>query len=689
MPGAQRDTEADRPAPRRRAAACAAAVAVACSVWALVAAGPAAAQTKPRDGGEQAYSPPGYAGVGVFDMPGLAAAEAQVVRRYRSGDELGAASEIDGLIARHVGAYQLHMLRAELRAATDDRAGAIAGLERAVDLGFRDLFGVLAKPPLNRIANAPEVAALAARVHPAEAARPPTVGRIAGGAATVGPGNTRWDTETRSLVTYFAFPKTLSRLPLYSLPPEGSLASLVQLVRSGLAAGNVGDLYDNRDDGHSSLRFDPRQPTQLTHIRYAPEARQAGIHYGLNTSILFDAIVLGNSSTALKGPNWRSQARFALTAADGPGRLWQLYANNHIYVFPGVTDFATEASGWKGDVFPAYTPYVVVSDGASGSDRPFLEAIQAILAAFRPETKAFLKERKLIAPAVQQILRRSQRIAPDRDAYMGPAAHPVVFRADRLDLAAAIGAANSMKADRVPPMATIRMLEEPHLASGVSFFADGLNEAQFDTPSAVARAWRGVEPVRRYVLAAAAEDPNGRPVKFHWRILRGDPSAIRIKPREVDGSVAEVIVAWQERAPTPERPDVPSHRVDIAAFADNGAYLSAPAVFSLAFPSHQRRVYAKGPGGMRIESIDYRPMRPQLYADPLLWPLRDWRDDYAYDGAGKLVGWSRTRKSLVTRFRADGQRLIENGRTVKVAYPLKQRTNPHIRNLYVEEQVVQ
>ena len=56
----------------------------------------------------------------------------------------------------------------------------------------------------------------------------------------------------------------------------------------------------------------------------------------------------------------------------------------------------------------------------------------------------------------------------------------------------------------------------------------------------------------------------------------------------------------------PNRPDILSHRVDIAVFADNGAHFSAPATFSILFPSHQTRVYERGPNGLRIKSVDYR-----------------------------------------------------------------------------------
>ena len=77
-----------------------------------------------------------------------------------------------------------------------------------------------------------------------------------------------------------------------------------------------------------------------------------------------------------------------MTRADGTGplRLWQNASANALYVHPAHKDYEDR------DLFPANTPYLIVSRGSSGSDRPFLEAVAMILAAFRPDTKAKLAE---------------------------------------------------------------------------------------------------------------------------------------------------------------------------------------------------------------------------------------------------------------------------------------------------------
>lgn len=619
----------------------------------------------------QAPSAPDYPGVGLFEMPALDAQIARVAALFHSGDAAAADAALAPLLARHHAVGRLHAIRAAIAASRGDDARAVASLEAAAARGYRGLSLLLASRPLSRLAGEPRVAALAkaAAAAPADEPAPVPARPVVDGVALVGPENTSWDPGQRRLVSRFSFPASLRRLPLFPRPADGPLGDLERLVAAGLSTGNVGDLYDNRDGGHSTLRFDPNAPVQLSRTTYDPAAQAARLDYGLNKSMAFDAIVFGNSSTALQGPYWRSQARLAMTEPEGADRMWQLYAGNAIYVFPEHRDYDPEAEGGRGDLFPAYLPYLVVAQGSSGSDRAFLTAIQAILAAFSTDTKAFLKARGLIAPTVQQILRRSMRTAPPGRGYLGPVAHPTVFRGEDVDLAAAIRLAREMRAGEAPPLATLRVLEEPDLVSGVSFFADGIDERLFDTPAAVARVWRGVEPTRRYVLEAAATDPNGRPVVFHWRVIRGDGARTRIRPSGEAGAVAEIVVPWRTRAPEPSRPDVATSRVDVAVFADNGVHYSAPAIFSIVFPAHQARDYEDGPAGPRILSVDYRETRETPYADPLVWPRRDWRDDYAYDAAGRLLGWTRTRGGAATRFDAQGRR-FDGGRARVVGYPL-------------------
>ncbi|MFA5538918.1 MAG: hypothetical protein WDA23_06910 [Gemmobacter sp.] len=439
----------------------------------------------------------------------------------------------------------------------------------------------------------------------AEPPAPPAPVPVAEGVAAVGEANLIPQPPTDRLLVRLAFPAPADLPPV---PPEAGPAHrlLAELFAAGRAAGNHGDLYENRDRGHSRLR--PGDHPQLTHIRYGDTLRGAGLDYGLAGPVLFDAPLIGNSSTALTaGPMWRSLGRMALTSAGGPRRLFQNHVAGQIHVYPEHRDHDPE----RGDLFPANTPYMIVSQGSSGSDRPHLEALAMILAAFRPDTKAFMHERGLIAPTVQMVWRRSQSGVLTRGAYLSGLAHPGAFEADRINLMRKVRLANAILPDEVPPMVRLRVLsEQPGTAE----------ERLFDTPSAIARVWRN--PAQTRVLTVSAEttrDPNGRDLHFTWALLRGDPARVRIAPEGPSGARARIEVDWQGPRPVPGRADLTSARVDIGVFAHNGVHDSAPAFVSVLLPRHEIRRHETGADGISraVEII----RRPGVYADPALFPV--------------------------------------------------------------------
>lgn len=607
---------------------------------------------------------PDYAGVEIFRIPALVQEEV-ALRTAPAAANAGA--KIAELLQRYPDAASLRITAALVALAAGQDAAAVRHLQAAHALGATGLGDVLKHPRFSRIASAPELANL--RDRPVDVDRALSPALVQGGIAPVGPSNSTWDPKLVRINSHFAFPPILRTHAYVDGKPTGPIAELQRLVARGFAAGNVGDLYDNRDDGHSILR--PGKRTQLSHVEYGPDARSAGIHYGLNTQILFNAPTLGNSSTAVTGKLWRSQPRLGLTTPGGALRLWQLYANNHIYVFPEHRDHDPAASGGYGDLLPALMPYVLISQGSSGSDRPLMLAVQAVLAAFPPKVKQRLTDAKLIAPMVRRILH--QTLSGGHD-YLSPAAHPTVIRAEDLDLAAMIQAAQALQPDTLPPAPQIRMLREtpPHS----SLFGDGLTEALFDTPAAVARAWRGGPVQRGYELEVQAKDPNDRELTFHWRVMRGDAGHVRIVPQDAAGRRVQVVLNWQEPQPAPRQSDILVPRVDIGVFADNGRELSAPAFFSMLYPAHQNRTYDMDG---RLLSVDHR-LASGTYADPLIWPSRDWKDTFLYDAERRLIGWTRRRsgegQGAQVQFTAHGLKVVETGSdgritlTQRVTYPV-------------------
>ncbi|HSM43124.1 MAG TPA: tetratricopeptide repeat protein, partial [Afifellaceae bacterium] len=491
----------------------------------------------------------------------------------------------------------------------------------------------------------------------------PTPSTVEDRTASVEAANTRWDPERNVLLSAFRFPADAAISPLVQAFDDRPARRLNSLFAAGMASGNTGDLYDNRDNGHSSLRRDDFP--QLTYVEYGEAARAAGIQAGVNPGLLFDAVTIGNSSMAVtSGPFWRSQPRLALTRPGGAAQFFAEYAASHLYVFPEHRDY----DPGHGDVFPANTPYLLISQGSSGSDRPLLRAVAAILAAFRPEVKDFLRSHGLVMPTVQMIFRRGRNSLTSDGAYLSGAAHPAVFDAGSINLAEMIARANQLRPEDVPPMVHLSVMEETRPRPGVDLFGP-VTEILFDTPGALARTIRATGYEHRMTVSATdTVDPNGRALKFHWVVLSGDARRIRIAPKDESRTVVDITVPWHEPRPVPGRPDITMSRVDIGVFADNGVNFSAPAFISLDYPANQWREYdADG----RVLMIDYHGSRhADRYVDPVLYPLMDWKDRYRYDAAGNLTGWTRERPSGESRFTRDGGRVIEEdqyGRPLRAA----------------------
>ena len=308
-------------------------------------------------------------------------------------------------------------------------------------------------------------------------------------------------------------------------------------------------------------------------------------------------------------------ARAALTDPVQVNSLFQEYVANHIYVYPAHEDYGRA----RGDLITANTPYMLISVGSSGSDQPLLKAVAAILAAFRPDVKSFLIRNGLIAPTVQWIFRRGQFDIDSDEDYLSGRAHPSAFDGKRLNPPKMIEQAHSLKADEVPPMVRLRVLEESHGEAGVDGMLPAADETLYDTPSAIARVFRSMAYAKRMVVdASQTADPNGRALSFRWSVLRGNKSRVTVRPLNKAGTIAEIIIPWDAGVQPVGGPNITGDRVEIGVFANNGKNWSAPAFISLLFPANQKRIYR--PDG-RIAEVDYDdPAYQQRYVDPALFP---------------------------------------------------------------------
>ncbi|MDF2231890.1 hypothetical protein P2H44_04930 [Albimonas sp. CAU 1670] len=696
--GASADARTDRdpaaPAPSgRRAKWIAGAVAVA-----LVALGVGAA-VAPWDawleqaedaagaGGKPALTPPppgvarAPAEVPIFRRTEFQREAREVSESFRLGRPAEGEAALRRLIARWPRMEALRLALAEILARRGEYDAAEAQLAAAAEAGYRDAQAVTRSPLFAPMQDRPGFqAALAAMDEPApppaDPPKPAIPSAIADGDAVISEANAEWSTRDGVVRAWFTAPEAdgSPRLAMSGDSPEARL--LNRLVAGGAAAGNRGDFYENRDDDHSLLRRGLFP--ELTYLEHEPAVRAQGFGRGLADGIVVASgeelypPLFGNASTAVAGgPYWRSMARLGLTSTGGPQELWREYASNQIYIYPEHKDH----DGFYGDVFHANTPYMIVSQGSSGSDQTALRGVAAILAALKPETKAALVRERLVAPTVQMIWRRGQAGIESDEAYLSPLAHPTVFDPETAEPERMIEIANALEPAQIPPMVRLKVLEESRPTPGITLFGEGLAQPWFDTPSAISRLFRGTErTMTMRVGAAETQARDDRPVSFRWVLLRGDPAKVRIRPGGARGEQAVIEVDWHEGVEAPPR-GLRSHRVDVAVFAQvEGAALSAPAFLSIAFPPREERLY-RDDG--QVEMINYdASVRQAEYADPWLWPERGWRDLYRYESDGRPAGWTRTAEDAFERYTRHGARVIESDlrerplRAEVMAYPL-------------------
>jgi hypothetical protein len=613
----------------------------------------------------------------VFDLPMMTATQQEVTRLFARGDYEKAAALLKNAVKRTpldiIAQYNLACALAR-QGKTDD---SLAHLEKSVELGFADAEHLEDDDDLADLRQLPRFQAAVKKArenalangHGRKDAVEPA--KYKDGQYLVGETNTVYDPRLGLFAAVFRIDKaaTAGKPVVEGYGKAGE--RLKRWYKEGTAAGNHGDLYDNRDGGHSFMDFN--WFPQLARVIYCEAARERHLNWGLQRPFLYNGVCIGNSSTALTGgPAWRCQGRLALTERGVPTVLYLQYVGHHLYVYPVHADNnpGHNGAGGKGygDVVPANTPYLLLSQGSSGSDVVFLDALVATLAALRPEVKRDLAASGTLMPALQMVLRMSNRQVAKTEDYLTGKAHPTAFDGSQLDAVKMVTLAHGITPETLPPMIQLKVLEENLGVVGRDYFDVGPRERLFDTPCAVARIVKSSQYEHRMLLSAeGSKDLNHRPLTYHWAVLRGDESRIRIRKLNAEGSQVELIVPYHERRPIAPGNERESNRVDIGAFVHNGVYYSAPAFISLYTLDNEKRVYDEK-HGMRIRSVDYNdPAVRDNYVDPLLDFRKDWRDEYHYAGDGSLSGWTRIRGQGREEFTADGRLVLEKAKDGKPA----------------------
>ncbi len=460
-------------------------------------------------------------------------------------------------------------------------------------------------------------------------------------------------------------PDALRQRPVTTVPgPAGDLVR--QWWKAGTAAGNIGDYYDNRDGDHSPL--DRSLFPQLAAVRYSPDDIKLRKHWAAQ-SVLLPAVVFGNSSTSAPPTQGGSNPRHYYCSTRGLNFLAREYTGNNVYIYPEHRDHDPGHNGKGdgfGDLYPTNTPYLIISQGSSGSDQPFMRAVPLALAALRPEVKKKLTETGTLMPALQMLLRRTSRRLKGPGEYLTGRAHPSVFEGGWVDDLAMVKLAHGLELRALPPVVQLRVVEESGAAQGVDYFDPGLTERLADTPAVIARVHRSKERTRRLVVSAeGSQDLNGAPLTYSWVVLRGSAGRVRIAPRNPAGSVVEIAADYQERRPVARGSTLESNRVDVGVFVHNGTHYSAPAFVTFYTLDNESRLYdAEG----RIREIAYGMGEVDLR-------VKDWDKVLAAlaqgDAAGGLFGLDAARRGVIAeaaaRYRECGAVLREAQARVKEA----------------------
>ncbi|MBR1586885.1 MAG: hypothetical protein IJ658_01040 [Kiritimatiellae bacterium] len=544
---------------------------------------------------------------------------------------------------------------------------ALAELDKAIDDGFRDADAIAKDGDLARIAKDPRFARLVEKARALKGKpvdgqpdhKPATA--PAGSTITINETNIVWNFDAGVFNALVKVDEPGQPLPILaarysaSKPTSPERPYVAAWLSGGSGAGNTGDLYVNRDGGHSMLAVGDFP--NLTSIQYDAQAKARNLHLDIPNTLFGSVPVFGNLSRGrTKGAFWRSMARISFTDPGIAARMDLFYRNNQFWVLPSVNDVARPDLGID-DAFPANAPFQFVSFGASWSDQPFIRAALAASASFRLPAKQAIVRRHLLAPTMQWLLRRTQKGVNTEEDYLSPSAHPTAFDAKRLDVVELVKRAHELKMEEVPPAVSLALVNSrlypiKFPAPGRDY-PDTLSELLFATPSAISMILRAPDGERTYLLRAQTFPETDPTAVFAWRVVHGPADAVKISAplgeplNGPESGFAQITIDRRQL----------TNRIDVACFAKSAhTTFGAPAIISFFPIPQEKRTYR--PDG-QIAAIDYtNPDR--VYSDPAVALPRHWTDTYDYTPDGKPLGFTRSYNGEASAsFTAKGERIVE------------------------------
>ena len=448
---------------------------------------------------------------GLYDYPRLHAQQSflrvQLMQAVRTGNitNMEAVCRRGLVLMPGDATWQYNLACALAYRATPD--AALDALELAVKAGFRNAQAIENDSDLKRISSsarfkaivqlARDTADLPVPGHPA-----PKQARLTMGTRLVlTKPNLVWDFDRGLYTALFKFLRGSgeSREAMAALYEGPAKEVLSALLADGTASGNAGDLYINRDGDHS--RIDLKDFPLLSELRFEGEAKKKGVDRAIPNTLYPDAAVIGNASLAIVTTNDSSSlVRTAMLDPYAMMSLQQCYLDNQFWVFPAHKDY-NPATGL--DRFLGITPCALMSVGSSGSDRYYVRAALAASAAMRADVKKAAKERKLFAPLMQYLLRKTRKGVESEADYLSAKAHPTAFDRATLDVKKVVQLANSLTTESIPPVAL---------------------------PFSAFVPVKGTDLEKELDFSFKAFPEGLKDVSFCWHVVHGDKNRVKIVP---------------------------------------------------------------------------------------------------------------------------------------------------------------
>ena len=316
---------------------------------------------------------------------------------------------------------------------------------------------------------------------------------------------------------------------------------------------------------------------------------------------------------------------------------------------------------WAGEnprvaaLMPANVAFNFAVIGDSNSASRVTKILSETTDAIDPTLRGNLERLGLLNPTLQWLVRSCRPGITNAAIYLSANAHPAAFSEQDFDAAILKAAAQSITSRGIalPVRVKVEYLDgsiplskaEPSVD-----YPDAMPEETFALPFGVGIVLRAPERQRKFRLSASTFPTPGLAAKYVWKASRG--VVIRPWPMTLaevpDRGFAEVTV------------DAASCgvRADIFVFAQmaNGLY-GPPSVVSIYNPPLAKRAYAKG----KLQSISYlNESKDVLYDISPIWAPREWKDDFALNGKGRIVSFTRTTKGSFTEepFSAIGELVL-------------------------------